>query len=81
MITKYINTWKLNKWQSNFLYFIFNIMYPKKIQEGDRIKCYGIGYPHWKGEEFECTLDFKDGTIGILGNAVRVKEKDFKKIK
>ena len=33
----------------------------------------------WKGEEFECTLDFKDGTIGIK-NAVRVAEKDFRKL-
>jgi hypothetical protein len=50
----------------------------EKIQKGDKIVCYGTGYPHWKGMEFECTLDFGDGTIGIL-NGVRVSENDFEK--
>lgn len=79
MITKYINTWKLKKWQSNLLYTLLGLVYPAKIQKGDKIRCYGIGYPHWKDSEFECTADFKDGTIGIR-NAVRVAEKDFRKL-
>lgn len=32
-----------------------------------------------ENQEFECTMDFKDGTIGIL-NGVRVAKKDFRKI-
>ena len=79
MITKYINTWRLKKRQSNLLYTLLGLVYPTKIQKGDKIRCYGIGYPHWKGTEFECTLDFKDGTIGIR-NAIRVAEKDFRKL-
>ena len=79
MITKYINTWKLKKWQSNFLFIFLGLIYYKKINKGDKIRCYGIGYPHLKGEELECTFDFKDGTIGIR-NAVRVSEKDFSKL-
>jgi hypothetical protein len=79
MITKYINSWKLKKWQSNLLYTLLGLVYPTKIAKGDKIRCYGIGYPHWKGEEFECTADFKDGTIGVR-NAVRVAEKDFRKL-
>ncbi len=79
MITKYINTWKLKKWQSNLLYKLLGSVYSEKIKKGDKIRCHGIGYPHWKGEEFECTLDFNDGTIGIK-NAVRVSAKDFRKL-
>lgn len=79
MITKYINTWKLKKWQSNLLYTLLGLVYSKKIVKGDKIRCYGIGYPHWKGEEFECTEDFKDGTIGVR-NAVRVGEVDFRRL-
>lgn len=75
---KYINTWKLKKWQSNFLYKLMNL-FSSKIEKGDMIRCHGIGYPHWKGEEFECSLDFKDGTIGIK-DCIRVSEKDFRKI-
>jgi hypothetical protein len=80
MITKYINTWTLNKWQSDVLYTIVGLLYPKKITKGDRIECHGIGYPHWKGLRFDCTCNFNDGTIGIR-NSVRVNIKDFKKIK
>ena len=79
MITKYFNSWKLKRWQSNLLYTLLRLVYPAKIQKGDKIRCYGIGYPHWKGEELECTIDFKDGTIGIK-NAIRVAEKDFRKL-
>ena len=79
MITKYINSWKLKKWQSNLLYTLLGLVYPAKIKKGDKIRCYGIGYPHWKGEEFICTLDFKDGTIGVR-NMIRVAEKDFRKL-
>ena len=76
---KNINTWKLRKWQSNLLYTFLGLFYSAKIKKGDKIKCHGIGYPHWKGEEFECTLDFKDGTIGVR-NEARVSEKDFRKL-
>jgi hypothetical protein len=76
-MTKYINTWKLKKWKSNLLYTLLGLVYYRKIQKGDKIKCFGIGYPHWKDEIFECTLDFKDGTIGIK-NSVRVSTKDFR---
>lgn len=79
MITKYFNSWKLKRWQSNLLYTLLGLVYPAKIQKGDKIRCYGIGYPHWKGEEFECTADFKDGTIGIK-NVIRIAEKDFRKL-
>lgn len=65
--------------RANLLYTLLGLVYPAKIQKGDKIRCYGIGYPHWKGEDFECTLDFKDGTIGIK-NAIRVAEKDFRKL-
>jgi hypothetical protein len=74
---KFINTRKLQRWQSNLLYTLLGLVYRKKIQKGDKIKCFGIGYPHWKGKVFECTLDFKDGTIGIK-NTIRVSEKDFR---
>lgn len=74
---KYINTWKLKKWQSELLYKLLKILYNKKIKKGDKIKCFGIGYPHWKNQIFECTLDFMDGTIEINNN-IRVSEKDFK---
>ena len=76
---KYINGWKLKRWQGRMLLYILNLIHPTKIIKGDKIRCYGIGYPHWKGEEFICTADFKDGTI-VIKNAVRVAEKDFKKI-
>ena len=66
--------------RANLLYTLLGLIYSEKIQKGDKIKCYGIGYPQWKGEVFECTLDFKDGTIGIR-NGVRVAEKDFRIIK
>jgi hypothetical protein len=77
---KYINTWTLKKWQSNLLYTLLGLVYRKKIQKGDKIKCFGIGYPHWKGEIFECTLVFNDSTIGIK-NAIRVSEQDFRVVK
>jgi len=77
MITNHINTWKLKKWQSNFLYNLLNFTYSSKIKKGDKIRCYGIGYPHWKGEVFECTLVFNNGDIGIK-NAIRVSSKDFR---
>lgn len=51
----------------------------RKIRKGDLIKCLGIGYPHWKDQEFYCDLSFNDGTIGIM-KAVRVSEKDFIRI-
>ena len=79
MITNYFNSWKLKRWQSNLLYTLLGLVYSAKIQKGDKISYYGIGYPHWKGEEFECTLDFKEGTIGIK-NAIRVAEKEFRKL-
>ena len=79
MITKYFNSWKLKRWKSNLQYTLLGLVYSAKIQKGDKSRCYGIGYPHWKGEEFECTLDCKDGTIGIK-NAIRVAEKDFRKL-
>ena len=65
--------------RAKFLHSLFGLLYSAKIQKGDKIRCYGIGYPHWKGCEFECTADFKDGTIGIR-NCVRVDEKDFRKL-
>ncbi len=74
---KFINTWKLQRWQSNLLYTLLGLVYCKKIQKGDKIRCHGIGYPHWKGKEFESTLDFKDGTIGIK-YAIRVSARDFR---
>ena len=74
---KYINTWKLKKWQSNLLYTLLGLVYRKKIQKGDKIKCFGIGYPHWKGKVFKCTLVFNDGTIGIE-NGIRVSAQDFR---
>ena len=77
MITKYINTWTLKKWQSNLLYTLLGLVYPRKIKQGDTIRCYGIGYPHWKGEIFKCNIVFNDGTIGIR-NSVRVSAKDFR---
>ena len=61
------------------LYTLLGLVYSKKIQKGDKIKCFGIGYPHWKGEIFECTLVFNDGTIGIK-NCIRVSEQDFRVI-
>jgi len=76
---KYINSWTLKKWQANFLYFILSVLYPKKIQKGDTIKCHGIGYPHWKGETFICDVVFDNDTIGIK-KAVRVSSKDFRVI-
>jgi len=80
-ILKHINTWKLKKWQSRFLYFIIRTFFKGgKIQKGDTIRCWGIGYPHWKGETFECTMIFENNTIGIK-SAVRVGVIDFKKIK
>lgn len=77
---KYINTWKLRKWQVKFLYSVLGFLYQTKIQKGDTIKCFGIGYPHWKGETFECTLVFPNETIGIM-NSIRVATKDFRVIK
>ena len=50
MVTKYINTWKLKRWQSNLLYTLLGLVYSTKIVKGDKIRCYGIGYPHWKDE-------------------------------
>ena len=79
MITNYMNTWNLKKWQSNLLYFVLNTVYYKKIRKGDLIKCYGIGYPHLKGEIFECTADFPDDTIGIK-NCIRVSSSDFRRV-
>ena len=67
------------KLKTSICYFILGLVYHSPISKGDRIKCHGIGYPHWKNQEFECTMDFKDGTIGIL-NGVRVAKKDFGKI-
>lgn len=61
------------------IYTLLGLVNRSKIQKGDKITCYGIGYPHWKGDVFECTLDFKDGTIGIR-NTIRVDEKDFRKL-
>jgi len=69
----------VNKIVTTIRFFILGLRYPTKINKGDKIVCHGIGYPHLKGQEFECTLDFKDGTIGIKG-CVRVSEKDFRKI-
>lgn len=52
----------------------------KEIEVGDKVRCKGIGYPHWKGKIFEVTLVFPDNkTIGIL-NAVRVWKEDFELI-
>jgi hypothetical protein len=76
---KWLNSWKLKRWQSNLLYSLFGLIYRKKIQTGDMIKCFGIGYPHWKGQIFQCDLDFGDGTIGIR-NSVRVNGRDFRVI-
>ncbi len=64
---------------ANLRYKLLGLIYPAKIQKGDTVVCHGIGYPHWKGTEFKCTLCFKDGTIGIR-NSIRVAEKDFRKI-
>ncbi len=50
------------------------------IGKGDMIRCLGIGYPHWKDEEFECEVVFPDNTIG-LDNKIRVASSDFEKIK
>ena len=72
---KNIDTWKLTRPQSSFLYFLLGIIYRQKIKKGDYIKCHGIGYPHWKGHIFLCTMVFSDGTIGIDG--VRVGASDF----
>lgn len=77
MNINFINTWGLKKWQSDLLYFLMGLIYRKKIQKGDKVKCFGIGYPHWKGEEFICTLVFEDGTI-LIKDAIRVSEKDFR---
>lgn len=56
---------------------MLGLVYRKKIQKGDKIKCFGIGYPHWKDEVFECTAVFNDDmTIGIKN--VRVSKKDFR---
>ena len=74
----YIKYYATRLW-ANLLYNLLGLIYPTKIQKGDKIRCYGIGYIHWKGSEFECTADFKDGTIGIR-NAIRVSEKDFRLI-
>ena len=78
---KYINTWKLNKAQSNFLYFVISLCFLNKpIKKGDKIKCYGIGYPHWKNDTFECSNVFDDGTI-LIRDCIRVVKNDFKVIK
>jgi hypothetical protein len=68
------------KAKANLLYFLMKLIYFRKtkIEKGDLIKCFGIGYPHWKGEIFECTMIFKDKTIGIK-NCIRVAQKDFRK--
>jgi len=79
MIINYFNCWKLKKWQSNLLHTLLWLIYPAKIQKGDKIRCYGISYPQWKGDKFECTANFKDKTIGIR-NAIRVAKKDFRKL-
>ena len=46
------------------------------IKKGDKVRCNGIGYPHWKDREFVVEVVFKDGTIG-LNNGIRVSDKDF----
>ena len=81
LIIKNINTWKLKKSKALFLYKLIKLLTKdQKIQKYDTIKCWGIGYPHWKGKTFECTLIFKDDTIGVDGK-IRVSRNDFYKIK
>lgn len=80
LLTKHINGWKLPTKVGKFLLKILNLIYSKEINKGDTIQCHGIGYPHWKGEEFICTEKFNDDYIGIKG-AIRVSSKDFRKIK
>jgi len=63
----------------NFLYTFLALINYKKIKKGDNVKCYGIGYSHWKDREFECTAVFNDGRIGI-NNTIKVSKKDFKKV-
>ena len=77
--TSFYIKYYITKLQANLVYALLGLIHPSKIEKGDKIRCHGIGYPHWRGEEFECTLDFKDGTIGIK-NVVRVSKKDFRKI-
>jgi hypothetical protein len=63
------------------LTLLFDKLFNKipNIKKGDRIKCIGNGYPHWKVLEFNCTEIFKDGSIGIE-NSLKVDKKDFYKI-
>lgn len=76
---EYIDVWKLKNWQRNLLHKLFSIIYRKPIQVGDKIKCFGVGYPHWKNHIFECTFVFNDGCIGIK-NCIKVSSKDFRVI-
>jgi hypothetical protein len=59
----------------NSIYILSN----KEIKKGDQVLAVS-GYPHWLGFPQECTLVFKDETIGLRG-CVRVNKHCFKKLK
>ena len=47
----------------------------------NRVKCLGIGYPHWRGMEFLVSVVYTDHTIGVihefLAVSARVSVNDF----
>ena len=49
------------------------------FKKGDRVRCKGVGYPHWKDRKFTVEVVFENDTIG-LDNKIRVAAWDFEKI-
>jgi hypothetical protein len=79
LILNNINIWKVDKRISKLLYIIFNFGYwNNNIKVGDRVKCLGIGYPHWRNQAFLVKVVYSNGFIG-LDNKIKVNKKDFKK--
>ena len=80
MIISKARVWRLKRWQANIIYALYAIRYPAAIGVGDKVKCYGIGYPHWRDAIFTCYSIFPDGKSMVIKGCIKVQMKDFRKL-